>query len=170
MAETTHPNSPHGWFRRSGRGARPSYSRSAMEKIIFRQAFQRPAVTRRRARGGGLEEEGWGELTSHRRRGRVRFTYRQANSVAASHDDDRSYEYGDATIVVRWSQLAEDNAVAIDPAFDRSVSTDRGWTMMYVAMHDALNAIVRKFRPTRSSAPTRPPIRSPPRRRPPTTS
>ena len=62
-------------------------------------------------------------------------------------NDERSYEYADASIVVRWSQLAEDNAFAVDPAFTDPFPTDRGWTMMYLAMHDALNAIVRKFRP-----------------------
>lgn len=69
------------------------------------------------------------------------------NSSIERYDDDRSYEYVDATIVVRWSQLAEDNALAIDPAFTDPFPSSRGWTMMYVAMHDALNAIVRKFRP-----------------------
>ena len=68
------------------------------------------------------------------------------NSVER-YDDDRSYEYTDATIVVRWSQLAEDNALAIDPAFTDPFPSSRGWTMMYLAMHDALNAIVRTFRP-----------------------
>ena len=33
-------------------------------------------------------------------------------------DDDRSYEFADATIVVRWSQLAQDNAFAVDPAIN----------------------------------------------------
>jgi hypothetical protein len=63
------------------------------------------------------------------------------------YDDDRSYEYADATIVVRWSQLAEANALALDPAFTDPFPSSRGWTMMYLAMHDALNAIVRKFQP-----------------------
>ena len=66
---------------------------------------------------------------------------------AERYDDDRSYEFADATIVVRWSQLAEDNARAVDPAFTDPFPNGRGWTMMYVAMHDALNAIVRKFWP-----------------------
>ena len=69
------------------------------------------------------------------------------DSSLERYDDARSYQYADATLVVRWSQLAEDNAVAIDPAFTDPFPTDRGWTMMYVAMHDALNAIVRQFRP-----------------------
>ena len=69
------------------------------------------------------------------------------DSSIERYDDDRSYEYADATLVVRWSQLAEDNAIAIDPAFTDPFPSSRGWTMMYLAMHDALNAIVRKFRP-----------------------
>jgi hypothetical protein len=63
------------------------------------------------------------------------------------YDDDRSYEYADATIVVRWSQLAEANALALDPEFTDPFPSSRGWTMMYLAIHDALNAIVRKFQP-----------------------
>ncbi len=60
--------------------------------------------------------------------------------------DDRSDEYSDATIVIRWSQLAEDNAFAVDPAMTDPFPNARGWTMMYLAMHDALNAIEQKFR------------------------
>jgi hypothetical protein len=56
-------------------------------------------------------------------------------------------EWSDATLVVRWSQLAEANAVAIDPAVTDPFPNIRGWTMMYLAMHDALNAIVPKFEP-----------------------
>lgn len=54
-------------------------------------------------------------------------------------------ELSDATIVVRWSQLAESNAFAIDPAMTDPFPNARGWTMMYLAMHDALNAIVPRF-------------------------
>jgi hypothetical protein len=54
-------------------------------------------------------------------------------------------EFSDATIVVRWSQLAQDNAFAIDPAMTDPFPNARGWTMMYLAMHDALNAIVPQF-------------------------
>jgi hypothetical protein len=54
-------------------------------------------------------------------------------------------EFSDATIVVRWSQLAQDNAFAIDPAMTDPFPNARGWTMMYLAMHDALNAIVPRF-------------------------
>jgi hypothetical protein len=56
-----------------------------------------------------------------------------------------SYEFTAADIVVRWSQLAEDNAFAVDPAITDPFPGMRGWTMMYLAMHDALNAIVPKF-------------------------
>jgi PAP2 superfamily len=54
-------------------------------------------------------------------------------------------EFTDATIVVRWSQLAHDNAFAIDPAMTEPLPNARGWTMMYLAMHDALNAIVPQY-------------------------
>lgn len=63
------------------------------------------------------------------------------------YDDERSHEYADANLIVRGSQLAEDNALAVDPTFSDPFPSSRGWTMMYLAMHDALNAIVRKFRP-----------------------
>ena len=59
---------------------------------------------------------------------------------------DGAHELSDATIVVRWSQLAQDNAFAIDPAMTDPFPNARGWTMMYLAMHDALNAIVPRFR------------------------
>ena len=66
----------------------------------------------------------------------------------ANHDD-RAHEFSDATIVVRWSQLAQDNAFAVDPAMTDPFPNARGWTMMYLAMHDALNAIVPRFRQVR---------------------
>jgi hypothetical protein len=56
-------------------------------------------------------------------------------------------EFSDATIVIRWSHLAEDNAFAVDPAITDPFPNARGWTMMYLAMHDALNAIVPAFQP-----------------------
>lgn len=56
-------------------------------------------------------------------------------------------EFRDATVVVRWSQLAQDNAFAIDPAMTDPFPNARGWTIMYLAMHDALNAIVPRFKP-----------------------
>ena len=56
-------------------------------------------------------------------------------------------EFSDATVVVRWSQLAQDNAFAIDPAMSDPFPNARGWTMMYLAMHDALSAIVPTFQP-----------------------
>jgi hypothetical protein len=59
----------------------------------------------------------------------------------ANHDE-RAREFSDATIVVRWSQLAQDNAFAVDPAMTDPFPNARGWTTMYLAMHDALNAIV----------------------------
>jgi hypothetical protein len=60
-------------------------------------------------------------------------------------DHDGSGAFADATIVVRWSQLAQDNAFAVDPAMTDPFPNARGWTMMYLAMHDALNAIVPTF-------------------------
>jgi hypothetical protein len=62
-----------------------------------------------------------------------------------ANDDEGSYEFVPATIVVRWSQLAEDNAFAVDPAISDPFPIARGWTMMYLAMHDALNAIAPKY-------------------------
>ena len=80
------------------------------------------------------------------------------------------HELCDATIVVRWSQLAQDNAFALDPAMTDPFPNARGWTMMYLAMHDALNAIVPRFNQYAyfgSDSIRR--TRSPPRRRPPAT-
>ena len=48
----------------------------------------------------------------------------------ANHDD-RAHEFSDATIVVRWSQLAQDNAFAVDPAMTDPFPNARGWTMMW---------------------------------------
>lgn len=61
-------------------------------------------------------------------------------------DGDPAREFADATVVVRWSQLAEDNAFAIDPEVTDPFPNARGWTMMYLAIHDALNAIVPEYR------------------------
>jgi hypothetical protein len=58
---------------------------------------------------------------------------------------DYSDAFSDATVVVRWSQLAQDNALAVDPATTDPFPSARGWTMMYLAMHDALNAIVPRY-------------------------
>jgi hypothetical protein len=69
------------------------------------------------------------------------------NGVERRDTNDDAPELADATIVIRWSQLAEDNALAVDPATTDPFPSARGWTMMYLAMHDALNAIARKFRP-----------------------
>jgi len=61
-------------------------------------------------------------------------------------DDHRRGELSDATLAIRWSQLAHDNAFAVDPAMNDPFPNARGWTMMYLAMHDALNAVVPRFR------------------------
>ena len=55
-------------------------------------------------------------------------------------------EFADATLAIRWSQLAQDNAFAVDPSSADPFPSARGWTMMYLAMHDALNAIVPQYR------------------------
>jgi hypothetical protein len=81
-----------------------------------------------------------------------------------------SDDFSDATIVVRWSQLAHDNAFAIDPAMTDPLPNARGWTMMYLAMHDALNAIVPQFQQYAFFGTDGPLIQSPPRRRLPATS
>jgi hypothetical protein len=54
-------------------------------------------------------------------------------------------ELSDGRVVVRWSQVAHDHAFAIDPAMTDPFPGMRGWTMMYLAMHDALNAVVPTF-------------------------
>jgi hypothetical protein len=69
---------------------------------------------------------------------------RRDESSTSRHRDD-SGEFSDATIVVRWSQVAHDNAFAVDPATTDPFPNARGWTMMYLAMHDALSAIVPRF-------------------------
>ena len=56
-----------------------------------------------------------------------------------------AHQQHDASIVIRWSQLAHDSALAIDPATSDPFPNARGWTMMYLAMHDALNAIAPRF-------------------------
>jgi hypothetical protein len=69
----------------------------------------------------------------------------ESHEADIAYDGDRAYEFSAATIVIRWSQLAEDNAFAVDPAMTDPFPSMRGWTMMYLAMHDALNAIAAKF-------------------------
>jgi hypothetical protein len=63
----------------------------------------------------------------------------------AADDRGRAGDLADAALVIRWSQLAHDNAFAIDPENPDSFLHARGWTMMYLAMHDALNAVVPKY-------------------------
>ena len=87
----------------------------------------------------------------------------------ANHDD-RAHEFSDATIVVRWSQLAQDNAFAVDPAMTDPFPNARGWTMMYGHARRAQRDRAQVSASTRSSAPTSPPTRSPQRRRRPATS
>ncbi len=64
---------------------------------------------------------------------------------APARDRDDSGEFSDASVVVRWSEMAHENAFALDPAMTDPFPSARGWTMMYLAMHDALNAIVPKY-------------------------
>jgi hypothetical protein len=54
---------------------------------------------------------------------------------------DYHSETGDSNLVIRWSQLAEDHAFALGTAVTDPFPNARGWTMMFLAMHDALNAI-----------------------------
>jgi PAP2 superfamily len=77
---------------------------------------------------------------------RLALAQQSPNEPYSANDNVGSYEFTPATIVVRWSQLAEDNAFAVDPATTDPFPSMRGWTMMYLAMHDALNAIAPKFR------------------------
>ena len=67
------------------------------------------------------------------------------NGIRRRGEPYGSDEFSDATVVVRWSQLAQDNAFAVDPAMTDPFPNARGWTMMYLAMHDAFNAIVPKI-------------------------
>ncbi len=73
-------------------------------------------------------------------------------SVGLPHADEQAQDKhestsqpSDASVVVRWSQLAHDNAFAVDPDMTDPFPSMRGWTMMYLAMHDALNAVVPTF-------------------------
>jgi len=63
-----------------------------------------------------------------------------------TESEPRPDELSDSTVVVRWSQFAEDSAFALDPQMTDPFPGMRGWTMMYLAMHDALNAIVPTYR------------------------
>jgi hypothetical protein len=69
-----------------------------------------------------------------------------AGSARAADSAPEYHGLSDPALVVRWSQLAEDNAFAIDPELKDPFPNMRGWTMMYLAMHDALNAIVPRYR------------------------
>jgi hypothetical protein len=55
-------------------------------------------------------------------------------------------EIADAKLVIRWSQFAEDSAFANDPHLSDPFPNMRGLTMMYLAMHDALNAALPTYR------------------------
>jgi hypothetical protein len=63
----------------------------------------------------------------------------------AQRDHRPPNEPFDGRVVVRWSQMANDHAFAIDPGMTDPFPSMRGWTMMYLAMHDALNAVVPTF-------------------------
>jgi hypothetical protein len=60
----------------------------------------------------------------------------------AQHTHESTRELPDSGVLIRWSQLAQDNAFAVDPGATDPFPSMRGWTMMYLAMHDALNAVV----------------------------
>jgi hypothetical protein len=60
-------------------------------------------------------------------------------------DDRDASTFTDPSVVVRWSQLANDHAFALGTVATDPFPSARGWTMMYLAMHDALNAIVPKY-------------------------
>jgi hypothetical protein len=67
-------------------------------------------------------------------------------ACAALGDEGDSSTFTDPSVVVRWSELANDHAVAIGTVATDPFPNARGWTMMYLAMHDTLNAIVPKYR------------------------
>lgn len=79
----------------------------------------------------------------------IAIVFASARSPLADQELHRLHKprdgFPDPTLVVRWSQLAHDNALAIDPATTDPFPSARGWTMMYLAMHDALNAAVPRF-------------------------
>jgi hypothetical protein len=77
--------------------------------------------------------------------GRLALAQQPAHEPDSANDDGLS-EFAGAPLVVRWSQLAEDNAFNLNPAMTDPFPGMRGWTMMYLAMHDALNAIAPKYR------------------------
>jgi hypothetical protein len=66
-------------------------------------------------------------------------------AVEADHGDSED-ELSNAAVVIRWSRLAQDNAFAVDPAITDPFPNARAWTMMYLAMHDALNSVLPRFR------------------------
>jgi hypothetical protein len=70
-----------------------------------------------------------------------------AAALLASNDRRQPDELADAALVSRWSELAQGNAIATDAEIPDSFLNARGWTMMYLAMHDALNAVVPAYRP-----------------------
>jgi len=172
LAETTHRQPPK-WVVSPKRSLRPpSYSRSVMQKIIVGHTVrnlvlsvvvvlassglpladhgtrrEHDSVTHRNRIAYEILPVGAGPSLASRGTSTLHAAVQDPVNITQRDDDDRSHEYADAGIVVRWSQLAEDNALAIDPAFTDPFPSSRGWTMMYLAMHDALNAIVRKFRP-----------------------
>ena len=116
-----------------------SYSRFTMQKFIVRHALRTTLMSLVIVLVSG------GFIPHASMQDAVTGIEQSQQSDTANHNDD-SHEFSDATIVVRWSQLAQDNAVAVDPATTDPFPSARGWTMMYLAMHDALNAIVPKFR------------------------
>jgi len=68
----------------------------------------------------------------------------QPESMAALLRDG---SFTDSSMVIAWSQLAHANAFATaDPPGVIGFHHSRGWTMMYLAMHDALNSIVPVYR------------------------
>ena len=69
----------------------------------------------------------------------------ERRDASYTSQDDDSRKLADATLVVRWSQLAHDSAFVMDPTMTDPFPNARGWTMMYLAMHDALNAIVPRY-------------------------
>jgi hypothetical protein len=104
----------------------PSYSHSVMQKTIVGHTVRTLALSVTVVLvSGGLPRADLGT-----RREYNHAAVQDPVNITQRDDDDRSYEYADASLVVRWSQLAEDNAVAVDPAHTDPFPTDRGWTMI----------------------------------------
>ena len=61
-------------------------------------------------------------------------------------DDGGSGVFTDPDVVLGWSELAVETSFALGTNVTDPFPDARGWSMMYLAMHDALNAIEPRYR------------------------